>query len=148
MHNYGSAPLARQIDYVFRQLETELTHASAGTVLIHIRNNTVGKYGIRHNPIELKKPSSTLPLKGSHPLKSMNFARWRLKRSSTKKIGPMERLCTTSPFAKAPHPAGPQACFASRTTIWPAVHTGSSPSIPCPASLERPQRNSLVQFIQ
>ena len=64
MHNYGSAPLARQIDYVFRQLETELTHASAGTVLIHIRNNTVGKYGIRHNPIELKKHSTTLPLKG------------------------------------------------------------------------------------
>ncbi len=64
MNPYGSAPLARQVDYVFRQLETELTHASSGTVLIHIRNNTVGKYGIRHNPIELKNNSASFSPKG------------------------------------------------------------------------------------
>ncbi|MBB3108462.1 hypothetical protein FHS18_000490 [Paenibacillus phyllosphaerae] len=45
-------PLARQVDYVFRQMEAELTHAAAGTVILHIRNNVVGKYGICHNPIE------------------------------------------------------------------------------------------------
>lgn len=47
-------PLARQIDYVFRQLEEELTDAVAGTVMIQIRNNSVGKFGIRHNPIETR----------------------------------------------------------------------------------------------
>jgi len=51
-------PLARQIDYVFRQLEDELTNAIAGTVSIHIRNNAIGKYGIRHNPIEYRNGTS------------------------------------------------------------------------------------------
>jgi len=45
-------PLARQIDQVFRLLEPELTDAVAGTVTIQIRNNMVGKYGVRHHPIE------------------------------------------------------------------------------------------------
>lgn len=46
--------LARQLEFVFRQLEGELVNASAGTVLVHIRNNHVGKFGIRHNPITYK----------------------------------------------------------------------------------------------
>ncbi|WP_424766420.1 O-methyltransferase [Paenibacillus sp. sgz302251] len=49
-----SVSLARQVDFVFRQLEGELTNAAAGTVLIHIRNNAVGKFGLRHHPIESK----------------------------------------------------------------------------------------------
>jgi hypothetical protein len=47
-------PLARQVDYVFRQLEEELTDAVAGTVTIQIRNNAVGKFGVKHNPIETR----------------------------------------------------------------------------------------------
>lgn len=47
-----SVSLARQVDFVFRQLEGELTNATAGTVLIHVRNNAVGKFGLRHHPIE------------------------------------------------------------------------------------------------
>ncbi len=46
-----SASLTKQIDFVFRQLQKELTDAIAGTVQIHIRNNTVGKFGIKHHPI-------------------------------------------------------------------------------------------------
>lgn len=49
-----STSLSRQIDFVFRQLEGELVNATAGTVLIHIRDNTVGKFGLRHHPIESK----------------------------------------------------------------------------------------------
>ncbi|WP_223869586.1 O-methyltransferase [Paenibacillus sabuli] len=45
-------PLARQVDMVFRKLEEELTDAVAGTVSICIRNNSIGKFGVRHNPIE------------------------------------------------------------------------------------------------
>lgn len=47
-------PLARQVDCVFRQLEQELTGAAAGTVIIQIRNNMIGKYGVRHHPIEAR----------------------------------------------------------------------------------------------
>ena len=50
----GSVSLARQIDFVFKQLEGELTNAAAGTVLIHIRNNAIGKFGLRHHPLEAK----------------------------------------------------------------------------------------------
>lgn len=46
--------LARQVDFVFRQLEGELTNAAAGTVQICIRNNAVGKFGVKHHPIECK----------------------------------------------------------------------------------------------
>ncbi|NIK78424.1 hypothetical protein FHS15_003562 [Paenibacillus castaneae] len=49
-----SISLARQVDFVFRQLEGELTNATAGTVLIQIRNNAVGKFGLKHHPIETK----------------------------------------------------------------------------------------------
>jgi hypothetical protein len=49
-----STSLARQVEFVFRQLEGELTNATAGTVLIHVRNNAVGKFGLRHHPIESK----------------------------------------------------------------------------------------------
>jgi hypothetical protein len=43
--------LARQLDIVFKELENELTHLDSGTVFVQIRNNTVGKFGIKHNPI-------------------------------------------------------------------------------------------------
>lgn len=47
-------PLARQIDFVFQKLEEELTGAVAGTVTVLIRNNVIGKYGVRHHPIETR----------------------------------------------------------------------------------------------
>ncbi|MFD3260302.1 O-methyltransferase [Paenibacillus lentus] len=43
--------LARQVDMVFKELEAELSGMSSGTVFIQIRNNAIGKFGIRHNPI-------------------------------------------------------------------------------------------------
>lgn len=43
--------LARQVDMVFKELGEELAGLSSGTVFLQIRNNTVGKFGIRHNPI-------------------------------------------------------------------------------------------------
>ncbi len=43
--------LVRQIDMVFKELEEELAGLTSGTVFLQIRNNTVGKFGIRHNPI-------------------------------------------------------------------------------------------------
>lgn len=54
MNKETDSSLTRQVDFVFRQLENELTNAVAGTVLIHVRNNAVGKFGIRHHPINCK----------------------------------------------------------------------------------------------
>ncbi|NWL88736.1 MULTISPECIES: O-methyltransferase [unclassified Paenibacillus] len=43
--------LARQVDIVFKELSVELGGMTSGTVFIQIRNNIIGKFGIRHNPI-------------------------------------------------------------------------------------------------
>lgn len=48
-------PLARQLDMVFRQLNDELAGLQSGIIFIHIRNNIVGKFGIRHDPIQSKE---------------------------------------------------------------------------------------------
>ncbi|CAM3774386.1 O-methyltransferase [Marinicrinis lubricantis] len=44
--------LARQVDLVFKQISKELVHLSSGLIFIHIRNNEIGKFGVRHDPIE------------------------------------------------------------------------------------------------
>ncbi|WP_172199511.1 O-methyltransferase [Saccharibacillus qingshengii] len=43
--------LPRQLDIVFKELSEELFGLEAGTVFIQIRNNVVGKFGIRHTPL-------------------------------------------------------------------------------------------------
>lgn len=43
--------LARQMDLVFHELQEELSGLSSGTVFVQIRNNIIGKFGVRHNPL-------------------------------------------------------------------------------------------------
>lgn len=43
--------LTRQLDIVFKELQEELGGLSSGTVFVQIRNNVIGKFGIRHNPL-------------------------------------------------------------------------------------------------
>ncbi|WP_442603301.1 O-methyltransferase [Paenibacillus sp. KN14-4R] len=47
-------PLARQVEIVFRQVREELSLLSSGSVFIQIRNNVIGKFGVRHLPMESK----------------------------------------------------------------------------------------------
>lgn len=47
-------PLIRQLDIVFRQLNDELAQLTSGIIFVHIRNNVIGKFGIRHDPIQTK----------------------------------------------------------------------------------------------
>lgn len=51
MLNTDQLSLARQVDMVFKELESELGGMTSGTVFIQIRNNGIGKFGIRHHPI-------------------------------------------------------------------------------------------------
>jgi hypothetical protein len=39
-------PLARQLEFVFREIKEELTILTSGTVFVQIRNNVVGKFGV------------------------------------------------------------------------------------------------------
>ncbi|MFH5181767.1 O-methyltransferase [Paenibacillus sp. TAB 01] len=47
-----NVPLARQLDIVFREIKQELVQLTSGTVFVQIRNNVVGKFGVRAFPLE------------------------------------------------------------------------------------------------
>jgi hypothetical protein len=44
--------LARQVDVVLEQLSGELKGLNAGTIVLQIRNDTVGRFGVRHLPVD------------------------------------------------------------------------------------------------
>lgn len=46
--------LQRQVEMVFQEIKEELAYLSSGIVFIQIRNNVVGKFGVRHDPLESK----------------------------------------------------------------------------------------------
>ena len=47
-------PLQKQIEIVFQEVKEELLHLTSGIVFVQIRNNAVGKFGVKHFPIESK----------------------------------------------------------------------------------------------
>jgi len=49
-----SLSLQRQMELVFWQIKEELAHLSSGIVFVHIRNNVIGKFGVRHFPLETR----------------------------------------------------------------------------------------------
>ncbi|MBB6632799.1 O-methyltransferase [Cohnella thailandensis] len=51
-------PLARQVDVALRKLEEELRGLSAGTIVLQIRNDAIGKFGIRHLPLDCEERSA------------------------------------------------------------------------------------------
>jgi len=44
-------PLARQVDVAISQLEDELRRMTAGTIVLQIRDDNVGKFGLRPLPL-------------------------------------------------------------------------------------------------
>lgn len=52
-----SLPLNRQLEMVFRELREELVSLASGTIFVQIRNNLIGKFGVKHNPIKSKGDS-------------------------------------------------------------------------------------------
>ncbi|WP_178023757.1 O-methyltransferase [uncultured Paenibacillus sp.] len=77
--------LVRQIDMVFKELEEELAGLSSGTVFLQIRNNTVGKFGIRHNPIagrngQLREETHGLNAEQIHSFRKMAIQSLQFKR--------------------------------------------------------------------
>ncbi|MEX2415334.1 MAG: O-methyltransferase [Paenibacillaceae bacterium] len=44
--------LTRQLEMVFRELREELASLASGTIFMQIRNNLIGKFGVKHDPIK------------------------------------------------------------------------------------------------
>lgn len=54
MKGYSDMNLARQLSRVFEELEPELLGLSGGTMVVCIRNDAIGKFGIKHDAMESK----------------------------------------------------------------------------------------------
>ena len=46
--------LGSQLEVVFRELREELALLASGTIFVQIRNNLIGKFGVKHDPIRSK----------------------------------------------------------------------------------------------
>lgn len=57
-------PLARQLEMVFRELREELASIASGTIFVQIRNNIIGKFGIKHDPVATANGSWSGPQSG------------------------------------------------------------------------------------
>lgn len=76
--------LTKQLNIVFGKLNEELSGLSSGIVFVQIRNNVIGKFGIRHDPFETSK---TKPFQGSGGLSEVqrnDFRRMALQALSHK----------------------------------------------------------------
>jgi hypothetical protein len=56
MMTLEQVPLARQVDVALEKLGGELRGLTAGTIVLQIRDDTVGKFGIRHLPMDCGNP--------------------------------------------------------------------------------------------
>lgn len=52
-------PLSRQMEMVFRTLKAELALLASGTIIVQIRNNLVGKFGVKYDPLGERKGKSS-----------------------------------------------------------------------------------------
>lgn len=59
-------PLARQVDAALQEMAEELKGMFAGTIVFQIRNDAVGKFGIRHLPLDCedREPANASSLDG------------------------------------------------------------------------------------
>ncbi|MRN56495.1 O-methyltransferase [Paenibacillus monticola] len=65
--------LVRQMDIVFKELQEELSALSSGTVFVQIRNNVIGKFGIRHNPLSGRSGVFTAENEGLTAVQQSSF---------------------------------------------------------------------------
>lgn len=65
--------LARQLDLVFKELDQELSGLDSGVVFVQIRNNVIGKFGIRHNPITGKDGRMEMEGEGLNHAQRVSF---------------------------------------------------------------------------
>jgi hypothetical protein len=78
-------PLARQIDMVFREIKEELVHLTSGTVFIQIRNNVIGKFGVKHLPLESKGGELQANMKGLMECQYQSFRQMAIESLKYKK---------------------------------------------------------------
>lgn len=56
--------LSRQMDMVFKEIIEELSNMTSGTVFVQIRNNCIGKFGVRHDAMQSRDGQVKEPDRG------------------------------------------------------------------------------------
>lgn len=79
--------LLSQVQCVFEQLEDELSETKSGIVFIQLRNNTVGKFGIKHKPIHIREGRSIEPNFGLNENHRKELTNWAMNVVSFKRRG-------------------------------------------------------------
>jgi hypothetical protein len=77
--------LRNQLQRVFEELDEELAEAKSGVVFIQLRNNTVGKFGIRHDPIQGGDGKLFGNLFGLSEIQRLELSKWALNALSFKR---------------------------------------------------------------
>jgi hypothetical protein len=77
--------LKQQLQRVFEALEEELSNSSSGVVIVQLRNNAVGKFGIRHDPIQKQEGVKLTKSNGLTEEQRLEFKDWILNSLSLKK---------------------------------------------------------------
>lgn len=62
--SWDMVPLARQVDAALQEMGEELKGMTAGTIVLQIRNDAVGKFGIRHLPLDCEQRGAAAPSAG------------------------------------------------------------------------------------
>jgi hypothetical protein len=103
-----NVPLARQLEIVFREIKEELAQLTSGTVFVQIRNNVVGKFGVRAFPVEsrgtqLKKMENGLSDQELQTfrhtaLESLKLKRWTHGEILFEFAMRQDKLCTSVSF--------------------------------------------------
>jgi hypothetical protein len=71
--------LTTQLNLAFGQLSDELANLSSGIVFVQIRNNVIGKFGIRHDPFETSKTRPFQSSGGLSELQRNDFRRMAIQ---------------------------------------------------------------------
>lgn len=78
-------PLPKQLDMVFNQIKDELSNLDAGTIVIQIRNDVIGKFGVKHNPLTSKGGQFTDASKGLSASQVQSFRKMAIESLAFKK---------------------------------------------------------------
>jgi hypothetical protein len=76
--------LERQVELVFAQLSMELKYATSGTIVLQVRDDSIGKFGIRHEPIALDTDRKFKRARGLNAQQQEMFLRLALESLSLK----------------------------------------------------------------
>lgn len=80
-----SLSLTAQMNLVFSEIENELAHMDCGTLIIQIRDDTIGKFGLRHDSLQGKGEEIEGQISGMNERQRREFRKMAIRSLQYKK---------------------------------------------------------------